>query len=27
MGRPRELVERFKCEDLDGVFIHLARVA
>jgi ABC-2 type transport system ATP-binding protein len=27
MGRPQELVERFKCEDLDAVFIHLARVA
>jgi len=27
MGRPKELVERFKCEDLDEVFIYLARVA
>jgi ABC-2 type transport system ATP-binding protein len=27
MGRPHELVARFKCEDLDGVFIYLARVA
>ncbi|MBR0797689.1 ABC transporter ATP-binding protein [Bradyrhizobium jicamae] len=27
MGRPRELAERFKCRDLDEVFIHLARVA
>jgi ABC-2 type transport system ATP-binding protein len=27
MGRPRELAERFKCADLDEVFIYLARVA
>jgi ABC-2 type transport system ATP-binding protein len=27
MGSPRELVEHFKCEDLDQVFIHLARAA
>jgi ABC-2 type transport system ATP-binding protein len=27
MGRPRELVERFQCADLDEVFIHLARAA
>lgn len=27
MGRPAELAERFKCRDLDEVFIHLARVA
>lgn len=27
MGRPHELVERFKCQNLDGVFVHLARVA
>jgi ABC-2 type transport system ATP-binding protein len=27
MGRPRELVERFKCADLDEVFIYLARAA
>jgi ABC-2 type transport system ATP-binding protein len=27
MGRPDELTERFKCKDLDEVFIHLARVA
>ncbi|AUC94668.1 hypothetical protein CWS35_10630 [Bradyrhizobium sp. SK17] len=27
MGCPQELAERFKCRDLDEVFIHLARVA
>ena len=27
MGRPGELAERFKCRDLDEVFIYLARVA
>lgn len=27
MGRPQELAERFKCRDLDEVFIYLARVA
>jgi ABC-2 type transport system ATP-binding protein len=27
MGSPRELVEHFKCKDLDQVFIHLARAA
>ncbi|GKQ51676.1 ABC transporter ATP-binding protein [Bradyrhizobium sp. Ce-3] len=27
MGRPAELAERFKCRDLDEVFIYLARVA
>jgi ABC-2 type transport system ATP-binding protein len=27
MGRPGELAERFKCKDLDEVFIYLARVA
>jgi len=27
MGGPRELAERFKCRDLDEVFIYLARVA
>jgi ABC-2 type transport system ATP-binding protein len=27
MGRPVELAERFKCKDLDEVFIYLARVA
>jgi ABC-2 type transport system ATP-binding protein len=27
MGRPHELVQRFKCQDLDEVFIYLARVA
>jgi ABC-2 type transport system ATP-binding protein len=26
-GRPRQLVERFQCENLDEVFIYLARVA
>jgi ABC-2 type transport system ATP-binding protein len=26
-GSPHQLVERFECENLDEVFIYLARVA
>ncbi|HEX3970124.1 MAG TPA: ABC transporter ATP-binding protein, partial [Stellaceae bacterium] len=26
MGKPKELIERYQCEDLDEVFIYLARI-